>query len=89
MAKKVGNVASAPKRADEGKARPSAGSSKVGDKWGWIPAAAGEEGKHHPNVDGTKDSAGVHESGKGNRHSHQYGRHPQDTRKNGIAGPSK
>ena len=69
-------------RGDEGKAAPSGGSSKVGAKWGWIPGAAGQQGKHHPMghaVD--EDTSGVLETGKGQMHGHHYGRHKNDKRK--------
>lgn len=83
MAKTKGNVASAPKkRGDEGKAKPSQGSNKVGDKWGFIPAPAGGTPKHHPmsHSDG-KDDSGAKDSGKGQKHGHHYGVHPSDKRK--------
>jgi hypothetical protein len=69
-------------RGDEGKAKPEGGSSKIGSKWGWIPAAAGGKGKHHEMGHANDgDMSGVLETGKGNRHGHAYGRHEQDTRK--------
>lgn len=69
------------KRGDEGKAKPSAGSDQVGEKWGFIPAAAGGKPKHHPmgHQDGT-DGSGAKDSGKGNKHGHTYNRFAQDTR---------
>jgi hypothetical protein len=77
-------------RGDEGKAAPSGGSNHVGAKWGWIPAPAGQKGKHHPmgHQDGT-DGSGSKDSGKGNKHGHTYNRFAEDTRTNGKGGPSK
>jgi hypothetical protein len=59
-------------RGDEGKAKPSSGSNKVGEKWGWIPAAAGKNGKHHPATDLSTIDGGVTDRGKNGLHGHHY-----------------
>jgi hypothetical protein len=73
-------------RGDEGKAKPSAGSNKVGDsKVGFIPAPANGQLRFHEMGHATNgDSSGSHDTGKGNQHGHAYGQHPEDTRKKGT-----